>query len=571
MVRSSRGLLPTKTPTGVVGLDAVLHGGLPRGKTTLITGAPGCGKTTLAVQFIANGAVQCAEPGLIVTFEEDAATLKASAASFLATDTLDRLPIHVVDARPTISTIDAGSYDIDGLLAILGEQVRRLGIRRIALDGLDALFVTSPDRSVDIRQFRRLLDFVESSDLTAVVVLKGALDDAGVPAAVHMLEFASDAVIRLGTRITNGFLQRLLQVVKIRGTSFATGEHAFIIAERGIEVGFSGVEKAVLALDDTRSSTGISRLDRMLEGGLLPSTITLVSGLPGTAKSTLGASFANAGLKHGERALLVALDEPAEQLMRNMRSVGIDLLSHAEAGTLMTLSLNPAAAIADDIVLLIERAIEEFKPTRLVVDPISALHSAGSLVAAERAIERLAYLIKLRGMTAVFTGVADSQLGELEGSTSRVSTIADTWIHLSYAAHGGERNRTLTIIKSRGTSHSNQLRELRLGKDGITLSDVYMLEGDVLLGTARLQREQRDLRMREEERERTELALAQLEDQRLAAEARARDIEVELRGLSERIATIRKSSLASEKRMRRERDDLMTSRSADPQQTPPEA
>jgi len=193
----------------------------------------------------------------------------------------------------------------------------------------------------------------------------------------------------------------------------------------------------------------------------------------------------------------------------------------------------------EDIVgQIIERAIEDFQPARLVIDPVSSLQTAGPALAAERAIERLASLIKLRGMTAVFTAVADSQLGELEGSTSRVSTIADTWIHLSYAAHGGERNRTLTIIKSRGTSHSNQLRELRLSKDGVTLSDVYMLEGDVLLGTARLEREQRDLRMREEERERTELALAQLEDQRLAAEARARDIEVELRGLSERIATI---------------------------------
>jgi circadian clock protein KaiC len=563
--------VPLKTPTGIAGLDAVLRGGIPSGKTTLVTGSPGSGKTTLATQFVANGAAQFGEPGLIVSFEEDSATLEASLASFLGRETVDGLPIHVLDARPTMSTIDAGTYDIDGLLAILGDQVRRLGIRRIALDGLDALFVTAPDRAVDVRQFRRLLDFVDSSDLTAVVVLKGSLDDAGVPAAVHMLEYASDAVIRLGSRLTDGFLQRLMQVVKIRGTSFATGEHALIIAERGIEVGFSGVEKAVPPLDDERSSTGVARLDRMLEGGLLSSTITLISGLPGTAKSTLGAAFAEAGLKRGERALLVALDEPAEQLMRNMRSVGIDLLSHVAAGNLMTLSLNPAAAIADDICLLIERAIEDFKPTRLVVDPISALQTAGSSQAADRAIERLAYLVKLRRMTAVFTSVADSQLGEVEGSTSRVSTIADTWIHLSYAAHGGERNRTLTIIKSRGTSHSNQLRELKLGRDGVSLSDVYLLEGDVLLGTARLEREQRDLRAREEERERTELALAQLEDQRLAAEARARDIEVELRALSERISTVRKASIASAKRLRRERDDLMTSRSADPQSPPPEA
>ena len=562
---------PTKTPTGLAGLDEVLHGGLPAGKTTLITGTPGSGKTTLAIQFVANGAVKFGEPGLIVTFEEDAAVLTASTASFLGTDGLGDLPIHVLDARPTLSVIESGSYDIDGLLAILGEYVRRFEIRRMVLDGLDALFLTAPDHAVDIREFRRLLDFLNGSKLTALVLLKGSLDSTGAPAAVQILEFASDAVIRVGSRLTSGYLQRLLQIVKIRGASFATGEHVFIITDRGIEVAFTGVEKAVMSLDDERHSTGVARLDRMLDGGLLGSTITLISGLPGTAKSTLGAAFAQAGLQRGERALLVALDEPADQLMHNMRSVGIDLVSHAESGNLMTLSLNSAAASADDTCLLIERAIEDFAPSRLVVDPISALQSAGSPLAAALAVERLAYLVKLRGMTAVFTAVADSQFGEMEGSTSRVSTIADTWIHLSYAARGGERNRTLTIIKSRGTGHSNQLRELKLSSDGVTLSDVYLLEGDVLLGTARLEREQRDLRQREEDRERMELALAQLEDQRLAAEARAKEIDVELRGLSERIATIRKASVASGKRQRRERTDLMTSRSADPLSEPPEA
>jgi circadian clock protein KaiC len=560
-----------KAPTGLAGLDEVLHGGLPTGKTTLVSGTPGSGKTTLALQFIANGAAALGEPGLIVTFEEDPAALTASAVAFLGIADVDTVPIHVLDARPTLSGIESGSYDIDGLLAILGEHVRRLGVRRIVLDGIDVLFLTATERAIDLREFRRLLDFLDRNGLTALVLLKGSLDDAGVPAALRMLEFASDAVIRLGSRLTNGYLQRLLQIVKIRGASFATGEHAFIISDRGIEVAFTGVEKAPMSLDDERHSTGIARLDRMLEGGVLGSTITLISGLPGTAKSTLGAAFAQAGVERGERTLLVALDEPADQLVRNMRSVGIDLLSHADSGNLMTLSLNAGAAIVDDTCLMIERAIEDFAPTRLVIDPISSMQNAGSSLAAELAIERLAYLVKLRRMTAVFTAIADSQFGELEGSTSRISTIADTWIHLSYAARGGERNRTLTIIKSRGTGHSNQLRELKLSRAGVTLSDVYLLEGDVLLGTARLEREQQDLRHREEERERTELALAQLEDQRLAAEARARDIEVELRALSERIATVRKASVASVKRLRRERDDVGSSRSADSHDDPPEA
>jgi len=242
-----------------------------------------------------------------------------------------------------------------------------------------------------------------------------------------------------------------------------------------------------------RLSSGIDRLARMLAGGYRSGTTTLISGLPGTAKTTLGAAFLEAGCRAGERCLFVGFDEPAEQMIVDARSVGIDLDRSLRSGLLRVESFSAGSAIADEHFLKIESLVDAHRPNRVVIDPVSALEKAGGSDIAGMSSERLVALLKSRGISSIFTAVTETQLGELETTPMRVSTIADTWINLSFANRSGERNRTLTIVKSRGTGHSNQLREVLLSADGIDLADVYTAGGDVLLGTARVQREQQDV------------------------------------------------------------------------------
>ncbi len=524
--------------TGILGLDGVLHGGLPRGRATVVVGNPGSGKTLLGLQFLYNGALHDNEPGLHVSFEEAPEALRANAAALgIPVDDADDQQVRFIDARPNLDAVRDGLFDIGGLIAILQATIVRYRIQRIVFDGLDALFaVTGSD--VASREFRRLLQLVHSHAVTSIVCLKPGAGDEEIAREFGVLEFAADAVIRLGYRLVDGLMQRLLRVVKIRGAGFAAGEHPFIISPTGFEVAYAPNEKSAPVLAAERVSTGIASLDDMLEGGLLRSSCTLVSGLPGTAKSTLGAAFVAAALARGERCLLVALDEPAAQLLSNVRSVGIDLAPYLASGQLRTLSLNAGSAIADDHYLTIEQAVTAFSPSILVVDPLSAFQKAGGADVAILVVERLTELVRGRGMVALFTAVSSSSFGELESTSAHVSTIADSWIHLSFAVKGGERNRTLTIVKSRGTAHSNQMREMTLSREGIALEDVYQLEGAFLLGTARLQREQLDKQLSDERAARVKALLHELSVRKEAAASKLRDTERELSEIDDQMTHI---------------------------------
>jgi circadian clock protein KaiC len=283
----------------------------------------------------------------------------------------------------------------------------------------------------------------------------------------------------------------------MRGAGFDAGEHPYIISERGIRAQRTPNRTMISESSSAAQlSSGVERLDRMLVGGYRAGTTTLISGLPGTAKTTLSAAFLEAGCRAGERGLFVGFDEPWAQMFRDVRSVGIDLQPHLESGMLHAESFAAGAAIADEHILTIERLIEEYQPVRLVIDPISALDRAGGSEIASVVAERLVVMLKLGGVSSMFTVVAESLLGEMESAPTRISTIADNWIHLSFANRGGERNRTITIVKARGLGHSNQMRELLLTSDGIDLADVYSTGGAVLLGSARAQRELEDRRER---------------------------------------------------------------------------
>jgi circadian clock protein KaiC len=393
-----------------------------------------------------------------------------------------------------------------------------------------------------------LVDFTDAEALTSLICLKPGLGNDDLPRQFDAIEYAADGVIRIGYRVEQGLLRRILRVVKIRNAGYAAGEHPFIIGAHGIDLSYAAAIRTDPVISRDRVTSGIPQLDQMMEGGLLRGTTTLISGLPGTAKSTVGACFLAAGLRAGERGLLVALEEPASQLVANVRSVGIDLAPFISSGQLATLSLNAASAIADEHYLTIERALKEQRASLLVVDPVSAFEKAGGDDVARVLSERLTWLVKSQGLTAIFTAIADSLRGELESTTAHVSAIADTWIHLSFAVKGGERNRTLTIVKSRGTAHSNQLREVVLSSSGVILQDIYQIQGDFLLGTARLEREQEQKREMAAHELHVKDLLRELEERKENALAKLRDAERELLDVNERMsAGVRESAtLAAE-------------------------
>jgi circadian clock protein KaiC len=282
--------------TGIAGLDDVLRGGLPRGKTTLVVGQPGSGKTLLGLQFLANGAHRFGEPGLHVSFEESPEALRANAASIgLPGMSEADSGIRFMDARPTLDSVANGSFDIGGLVAIIKQEIHEHGIRRIVFDGLDALFSSDGPGPVSVREFRRLTDLTEAEGATCILSQKVLRDAAGDWQARDGLEYAADAVVHLGYRLVDGLLQRYVQVIKMRGAGFAGGEHPFMIADQGIVVANAAAVTLQPVIATDRATTGIERLDEMLEGGWLRSSCTLISGLPGTAKSTIGAAFSPRG------------------------------------------------------------------------------------------------------------------------------------------------------------------------------------------------------------------------------------------------------------------------------------
>jgi circadian clock protein KaiC len=398
----------------------------------------------------------------------------------------------LLDGRVPVNTVEAGSFDLGGLIAVITALVAERGVKRIVIDAVDALFALSGEGFQRL-EFLRLLEWLSEANLTALLTVKDFEGDFTIPGFFALAEYASDGVLQLRRRLIGELSRRTLSVLKMRGAGFEAGEHPYVISSEGIRVLHTpSSTTAVVSGLGVRLSTGVDRLDRMLMGGYRSGTTTLISGLPGTAKTTLGASFLEAGCRAGERCLFIGFDEPAEQMLVDVRSVGIDLEQFVRSGLLRAQSFAGGAVIADDHYLTIEALVDAHRPNRVVIDPITALEKSGGSDIAGVVAERIVALLKSRGISALFTAVTDTQHGELEATPLSVSTIADTWINLSFANQGGERNRTLTIVKSRGTGHSNQMREMVLSSDGVDLTDVYAAGGAVLLGTARAEREQQD-------------------------------------------------------------------------------
>jgi circadian clock protein KaiC len=474
-----------KAPTGIPGLDQITGGGLPLGRVTLVAGSAGTGKTLLGLNFLVAGVRQYGEPGVLMTFEESAAKVALNVRS-LGFD-LDELQrgglIAVLAFRVDPSEIVAvGEFDLEPLFAILDDAIRRVGAKRVVLDTIEVLFGAFGDDTIVRSELSRLMRWLEERGVT--VVMTGERGNGSGLTRHGIEEYVTDCVIVLDHRVNAEISTRRLRVVKYRGSAHGTNEYPFLISARGVTV--LPITSVALNYEasEERISTGIPRLDHMLGGGIFRGSTLMVSGTAGTGKTSLGAHMVNAACERGEQALMVVLEESTEQVLRNMRSIGLDLRPWIEAGLLRIWPARPSAYGLETHLAIFAELIEEETPSVAVIDGITSLSNGIPDTEVNTAlisiVARKIDLLKSRGITSMIT-----TLGRADEVSTPMSPMVDTWLLLRNTETNGERNQLLFVLKSRGTAHSNQVREFVLTDHGIELIDVYVGAAGVLAGSAR--------------------------------------------------------------------------------------
>ena len=461
-----------KAPTGIEGLDQITGGGLPRGRPTLVCGGAGCGKTLFAMEFLVHGATRFAEPGVFVSFEETAEDLAANVRSlgFKLEELVARRKIAIDWVRVERSEIEeTGEYNLDGLFIRLAHAIDSVKAKRVVLDTIEALFSGFSNAMVLRAEIRRLFAWLKERGVTAVITGEGG---QGQLTRQGLEEYVSDCVILLDHRVVDQVTTRRLRVVKYRGSAHGTNEYPFLIDEDGFSVlpiTSAGLQHEVAG---EAVSTGVPAIDAMLgAGGVYRGSTALVSGTAGTGKSSIAAHFVAAAGARGERAVIFAFEESEAQIVRNMRSIGIDLQPMLDRGLLEIHAARPSAFGLEMHLVAIHKAIRKLQPQVVVMDPITSLAGGGTTLQANSLLVRLVDFLKTEGITVLLTSLT-SERAAAEETDGGVSSLVDTWMLLRQVeTPGGERRRTLFVLKSRGMSHSTQSREYVIGSRGIEFAE----------------------------------------------------------------------------------------------------
>ena len=524
---SSSGTLP-KVATGIVGLDEITGGGLPKGRPTLVCGSAGCGKTLFAMEFLVRGAVEHGEPGVFIAFEETPEELTQNVRSlgFDLDDLIAKKKIAIDYIRVERSEItETGEFDLDGLFIRLALAIDTVGAKRVVLDTIETLFGGFTNQGVLRSELRRLFRWLKDKKVTCVITGErgdGALTRQGLE------EYVSDCVILLDHRVTEQVSTRRLRIVKYRGSVHGTNEYPFLIDEHGISVlpvtGLGLTHES----SNERVSSGVPQLDQMLGGeGYYRGSSILATGTAGTGKTSLAAHFALSTCKRGERCLYLAFEESPSQLLRNMRSINVNLEPYRRNGLLQLHASRPTLLGLEAHLVQIHKMVTEFEPSAVIVDPISNFIASGSAADAQAMLLRLIDFLKEKQITAMFTHLTSGGK-PAEATDMGVSSLIDTWLLVRDIEVGGERNRGLYVIKSRGMAHSNQVREFLITSRGIALQDVYIGPEGVLTGSLRAAQEAREraaslLRRQEIQRKHREI-----ERRRAATRAQIAALKLEL-------------------------------------------
>jgi circadian clock protein KaiC len=552
-----------KSPTGIQGLDEITGGGLPKGRPTLVCGGAGCGKTLLAMEFLVRGATQFNEPGVFMAFEETAKDLAKNVASlgFDLKDLIGRKKIVLDFVYIERSEIEeTGEYDLEGLFIRLGQAIDSIGAKRVVLDTIESLFAGLPNPLILRAELRRLFRWLKTKGVTAIVT-----GERGEETLTRqgLEEYVSDCVIVLDHRVNEQVSSRRLRVVKYRGSTHGTNEYPFLIDEDGISV----LPVTSLGLQQVASNqrirTGVARLDAMLGGeGYYRGSSVLISGTAGTGKSSIAAHFAEAACRRGERALFFAFEESPNQIMRNMRSIGIDLQPWVQKGLLQFQATRPTFTGLEMHLATMHKTINVFKPKVVIVDPLNSFIVGGNDIEVKSMLTRLVDFLKIEQITGLFTSLTTSA-GTLEQSEVAISSLIDTWLLLRDIEIGGERNRGLYILKSRGMAHSNQIREFLLTDHGVELRDVYVGASGVLTGSARLAQEAQEQAGKLKRQQETEYRQLELERKRKALEAQIAAMRAEFEAQETETLSIIGQEQVRGAQLVQERVDMGLSRKAD--------
>jgi circadian clock protein KaiC len=552
-----------KAPTGIDGFDEITGGGLPRGRTTLVCGSAGCGKTLFAMEFLIRGAMQYDEPGVCISFEETAEDLSQNVRSlgFDVDKLIEQEKIAIDFVRIERSEIDeAGEYDLEGLFLRLGLAIDSVGAKRVVLDTIETLFSGFSNQAVLRSELRRLFRWLKDKGVTAVIT--GERGD-GQLTRQGLEEYVSDCVILLDHRVTEQNSTRRLRIVKYRGTTHGTNEYPFLIDESG----FSVMPITAMALhhgaSNERVSSGVPRLDEMLGGGgFYRGSSILVSGTAGTGKTSLAGHIADATCARGERCLYFAFEESQDQYVRNMRSIGLDLKQWISQGLLKFHATRPTVHGLEQHLAAMHKLVKEFQPTTVIVDPISNFVSASTQREAEAMLIRLVDFLKTNGITAFFTSLTSGG-GAMEATEQGMSSIVDTWLLVRDIELGGERNRGLYVLKSRGMAHSNQIREFVLTSHGIELRDVYLGPEGVLTGSMRLAQEAKERGEALQHAHEIEKKRRSQERRRKAIAAQIAALEAELESEELEVNLVRDQEQARMVELQADRVRMSVSRKAD--------
>ncbi|MEK6775090.1 MAG: circadian clock protein KaiC [Bdellovibrionota bacterium] len=550
-----------KARTGIDGFDEITGGGLPKGRPTLICGGPGCGKTLFASEFLVRGATEFDEPGVFVSFEETENELTKNVASLgfdLAKLQSQRKIIleHVYIERSEIT--ETGEYDLEGLFVRLGHAIDSIGAKRVVLDTIEVLFASLGDDGILRAEIRRLFRFLKEKGVTALITAErgeGNLTRYGIE------EYVSDCVISLDHRVHEQLTTRRLRVIKYRGSSHGTNEYPFLIRSKG----FSVMPVTTMGLQATASeirvSSGISQLDEMLEGkGYFSGSTIMVTGPTGCGKSSFASHFLESVCSHGKRSIYFSFEESAAQIVRNMKSIGIDLSTWEKKGLLKFDATRPSYYGLEMHLAQSIKLIEEFKPSAVVIDPLTDLTSIGSANEVKLMLSRLIDYLKNKGITAVITGLRSATDVSTDDDSTGISSLIDTWVCLNWVHSAGERNRTISIVKSRGMDHSNQVREFLLTKTGSQLVDIYLGTAGVLTGSMRVSQEAKDLAEAHARSQEVAHLTAQLEAKRKFYTAQASALDAELKAAEAELLKALSQSKLKEERAKLDRIDMAASR-----------
>jgi circadian clock protein KaiC len=474
-----------KLQTGISSLDIIAKGGLPKNRTTLISGTAGSGKTVFAIQFLAAG-IERGEPGVFVTFEESAADVRANMRSFgwdlAAWEAEGKLAFVDASPDPNIETVESGGFDLGALIARVQNAVTKVKATRVSVDSLGAVFSQFSDQAMVRGELFRIASALKAMGVTAVLTAERT-DDHGPIARFGVEEFIADNVMILRNALEDETRRRTIEILKFRGCDHQKGEYPFTIVPHGgvIVIPLSAMQLSMKS-SNVRISSGNAELDEMCGGGLFRDSVTLVSGATGTGKTLTVSQFLQGGAAAGERCLLLAFEESRDQLVRNATGWGFDFEKMESDGLLRVVCDYPDVSGLEDWLVTIQAIINDFKPRRVALDSLSALENVGTIKAFREFVIGLTSFIKHQEITGLFTSTTGSLMGGDSITESHISTLTDSIILLRYVEMFGEMKRGLTVLKMRGSAHDKAIREFTIGKGGMQMGRAFRNVTGILTG-----------------------------------------------------------------------------------------